>query len=189
MKKTGILTLLVITLFVFGGVTANAQKGMMGHGSPGGGKFHKGFSQGKSMIEMLELTTDQIKQVRAMRLETQKKLIPIKSDLKLARLELHEMIRNGALEAEIDRKIDQMSAIRTNIQKINVHQRLALRNMLTDEQKAKLETMPFGGRGQGGRHPRGHGPGMGMMNDDCMMFGEAPRGFRFGDSPWDNDGN
>ena len=100
MKKTGILTLLVITLFVFGGVTANAQRGM-GRGGPGGGNFHKGFSQGKSMIEMLELTTDQIKQARAMRLETQKKLIPIKSDLKLARLELHELMRSGAGKAEI----------------------------------------------------------------------------------------
>ncbi len=191
MKKTGILTLLIITLFVFGGVTANAQK-CMGHGGgPGGEKFQKGCGPGNGMMmKALELTPDQIKQAREMRLETQKKIIPIKADLKLARLELHEMMRNGASQAEIDRKIDQMSAIRTNMQKIKIHSRIAFRNMLTDEQKAKLEAMPFGGPGEGGCHPRGHGgPGMGMMDDDCMMFGDAPDTPRFGDCPWNNDGN
>ena len=186
MKKTGILTLLVITLFVFGGITASAQKGM-GHGGHPGGKFQKGLGQGHGMgmTDKLELTTDQIKKARTMRLETKKKLIPMKSELELAKLEMHELMRNGAGVAEIDKMIDQMSAIKTKMQKLKVHQRLEFRNMLTDEQKAKLETMPLGGHGRRGCNPRGHGAGMGMMNNDCMIFGDAPHS---GYSPLGNDG-
>ena len=53
----------------------------------------------------------------------------------------------------IEAKIDEMAPLRTELQKKLIEQRLAMRDVLTPEQKEKLELL----RGAGMRHHKGHG--------------------------------
>ena len=117
-----------------------------------------GFGQGDgpgilAKAEALELTTEQIKKIKAMRLDMAKEKIRLRSELELKQLELRELM--SADEPDIRRieaKIDEMAPLRTELQKKRIEHRLAVRNVLTQEQKAKLELL----RGAGLRHHKGH---------------------------------
>jgi len=172
MKTRNMIMLIVAALFIFGSVTAYAQKGMrFGHGKAG----HGPGGPGPGIECDLELTPDQIKQVQSMHVETKKKLIPLEADLKLAGLELHELIRSGANQSTIDNKIDAMAAIKTSVQKIRIGQKVQFRNMLTEEQKAKFDSRPMHHGGKGGMRD-GRGSGRGMGHGDCRFFGGGGRG-------------
>ena len=76
MKTRNILPLLVTVLFLLATVSAYAQHGM-GHGRESQEKAEHGM-QGmqKGMHECLELTAEQLKQVKEFKFEMKKKLIP-----------------------------------------------------------------------------------------------------------------
>jgi len=188
MKTRRILTLAVLTLFVLGSVAAYAQRGA-GFGR-GADRDDANFGRGERMgfAEKLDLTADQIKKMKDLHVDARKKTIPLTADLKLARLELREMIRDGASETAVDSKIDQISSIRSEIQKVRTRVHLSVVNMLTAEQKEKLETMPFGcgfGHGPGKHGSRGHG--FRMMDGDCPMIGDVSPGSPPEDLLWDED--
>jgi hypothetical protein len=138
----------------------------------------------KGLHELLELTPEQISRIADTRIEMRKKLVPLRADLELAQIELHEMIRNEASANVLDKKIDEIGTIKSEMQKIRIRHKLQFRDVLTDEQKKKLESMPghgFGmGPGHGGRCDgcRGHGRGSGhgghpfFGNDES--FGPGP---------------
>jgi hypothetical protein len=81
--------------------------------------------------------------------------------------ELHDFVTADASEAELDAKIDEMGALRTEIMKKEVHFRVEVRKLLTDEQKSQLEELrgekgpygPMGGPNKGKWHEGGYGPG------------------------------
>jgi Spy/CpxP family protein refolding chaperone len=190
MKTRRMITLTIMVLFILGSVTAYAQRGQgPGRCQPGDSDDSGWFGPGshRGIIENLDLTSEQIKKMKDANVDARKKTIPLNADLKLARLELREMIHNGAAEAQIDAKIDQVASIRSDIQKIRVRVQLGFRNMLTDEQKEKLDSMPMGfgprGPGKGGFHGRG----MGMHRDDCPLIGELPPDFQPGECLWTRD--
>ncbi|UCE19851.1 MAG: Spy/CpxP family protein refolding chaperone [Gemmatimonadota bacterium] len=102
--------------------------------------------------EALELTSEQIKKIKAMRLDMAKEKIRLRSELDLKELELRELM--SADEPDIRRieaKIDEMAPLRTELQKKRIGHRLAVRDVLTLEQREKLELM----RGPGMRHHSG----------------------------------
>jgi Spy/CpxP family protein refolding chaperone len=141
----------------------------MGHGKgmgPGGGF-------GPQMAEQLELTDAQKDQMDDMRAAHQKQMIRQRADLKIARLELRELIRGDADRATINSKIDQIGKLETDLEKARVSHRLDMRDILTPEQREKLEDLrPMMGRGlrgdcdgSGPRAPRGsRGGGFGRGN-------------------------
>jgi Spy/CpxP family protein refolding chaperone len=194
MKKALFVSIAAAAMILFGAIFAQAQQG---RGRMQDSDDKPGFGMKARMAEELDLTADQIKQIRDMRVETKRKLIPLHSEMELAQLDLHESIRSGADQATVDKKIDALSAIRTKMQKLRVQQRLQFHNMLTDEQKEKLEALPMGGfgfgdgdgpRGMGGHGMRGPGGGCGMLGSGSPMQGDAS-GPHFGDCPWiDDDG-
>lgn len=182
LTTTALALTLALALIMVTSVSAFAQKG----GGQGKGRFNDDDGRGRMrMVEALELTDEQIAAHKDMKLESEKKLIPLHADLKLARLELNEMIANDASQSSIDQKVDAVGKIRTQIQKIRVAERVQFRNSLTDEQKKKLETLPmgrgFGGRGMGGD---GDGPGFGARGGHRGMRGGGGHGT--GDCPVGN---
>jgi len=186
MKARNVIILLVAAIFVFGSVAVYAQKGM-GQGQAQRQNDDRGFGRGfgQGMQDNLDLTADQVKQAQSIRLEAQKKLIPLQSDLELARIDLHEAIRSGANQSVIDSKIDAMSVIKTKMQKIKIGQMVQFRNMLTEEQREKLDASPMMMHGGGGRGMHDGGHGMGMHDGSCRSFGSGGRGP--GDCRWFND--
>jgi len=178
MKTRNFLAIAIALFLVVGSAAANAQMGKTNRG--GEGNQGRGVGLKSGLVEELNLTSDQIKQMQESKLSMQKALIPLQSEVKLARLELQELLRKGANKSTLDQKIDEISTIKAKIQKLHMAQRVEFRDMLTAEQKSKLEAMPLhmgkNGRG-GGRGGHGHGTG---FRGDCPQPGGGPF---FGDCP------
>ncbi len=91
---------------------------------------------------MDELTPDQTKKVEAIKLESDRKITLYKADLKIKKAEYDKlMIAESPVKKDIDAKIDEMSVLKSNIQKENVNRRLSIRNELTPEQRVKFDAM------------------------------------------------
>ena len=113
-------------------------------GGPGGGGF------GMKVMDELELTKDQRKQLEDITFNFRKGIIPLRAQLQVLNLELQKMIRTDAPRKDIDAQIDQVGKLRTDIQKQAVGNRLAMRAVLTPEQREKWDNRPhMMGKGMG----------------------------------------
>lgn len=183
MKATKLITITTAILMLAFASFAAAQMGsgkMMRHGKGAG------YEMKAEMAEYLELTDEQIERHKEIRLETQKQIIPLQADLKMARLELRELMSDGAAQSAVDAKIDEIGRIRTEMQKLRVGQHMQFREVLTEEQQNKLGKMPFshGMRGRGGDCGHGRGHGAFGSRDYPMGGGGGPH---FGDCPFDDE--
>jgi Spy/CpxP family protein refolding chaperone len=103
------------------------------------------------MAAELELTKDQRKQLEDLRFNFRKGMIPMRAQLKVLNLELQKMIRSDASRKDIDGQIDQIGRLRSDIQKQSVAHRMAMKAILTPEQKEKLgDGTCMMGKGKGG---------------------------------------
>ena len=88
----------------------------------------------------LGLSAGQLQRVREIGLTSQRKAIRLRADLKLARLDLRAL-----LEAEhpdkgaIYKKLDEIGALRTKLEKNRIEARLEVRKLLNSEQQKKLQ--------------------------------------------------
>jgi Spy/CpxP family protein refolding chaperone len=144
------------------------------------------FSQpmmGREMAEQLKLTDQQISQMQALRIQHEKDMIKLRSDLALARVELKEVM----MQTKIDEnaafsKQDRISSIKGDMAKAKLQHMLSARKILTDDQLAQWRKMrpEMGRRGKrgfkgcGGMGPMGpgmmgHGPGMMMEGGQGKM--------------------
>lgn len=100
--------------------------------------------QEKRVKAKLELTQEQKEKIRDTRLDFQKQNIKLKADLKIARLELRSLMADEeADKAKIYQKIEEISALRTELAKNRVDQKMAVRDILTKEQRDKLKELRF----------------------------------------------
>ncbi|MDH4222081.1 MAG: periplasmic heavy metal sensor [candidate division Zixibacteria bacterium] len=85
------------------------------------------------------LSAEQKEKIKEITLERVKDGIRIKADLKIAQIELRELMQQDELDkAKIDRKIDEIGALRTKLQKAKFEKRMALREVLTKERLQSL---------------------------------------------------
>lgn len=118
----------------------------------------------------LNFSTEQLKTFTGMRLEFQKEMLPLRTELKAKRLELESLLLIDKLnQRKIDSVIEEMGTTRTKIQKNRIAHRLAMRDQLTEEQKALWDVMPKGIMKRGAMR--------GRMNC-CDPFGSPNRGLR-----------
>jgi Spy/CpxP family protein refolding chaperone len=121
--------------------------GDMGRGVGMGMGMRMGMS---GMAEELELTKDQRKQLEDFTVNFRKEMIPLRAQMQVMHIELQQLIRADAKRTEIDAKIDQIGKLRTDLQKKSVGLRLAMRGVLTPEQRDKWDTRPhMMGKGEG----------------------------------------
>lgn len=143
----------------------------MGHGMGMGRGMGMGMRQ--NWADQLDLTDAQKDQMRELRFKHQKEMIKQRADLRVARLELQELIRSDADRGTINSKIDEIGKLETSMEKARVANRLDMRSILTPEQREKIKDRPMMGRGM-----RGDGGGPRGMRNDCDGTGpKAPRGF------------
>jgi Spy/CpxP family protein refolding chaperone len=114
--------------------------GGMGHGM-GMGMRGPGCDLA-GMADDLELTKDQRKQIEDLTINFRKEMIPLRAQMQVMHIELQQLIRSDAKRTEIDAKIDQIGKLRTDLQKKSVGQRLAMRAVLTPEQREKANDRP-----------------------------------------------
>jgi len=83
----------------------------------------------------LGLSPEQREKIRSTALEGRKDEIRLSSDLKIAHLELRELMQQDNLDkAKINKKLDEIGALRTKLQKAKFERKMALRDVLTKEQ-------------------------------------------------------
>ncbi len=140
---------------------------MMGQGHRGEGGQQLGRLL--QMADELNLTQEQKDSITKMQKTFGVERIDLKANLEKAELELRNLRMSKASDAEILAAIDKVGQHRTDMQKMMFRHRQAIKNILTDEQQAKLKDMrqqrfnkdcPMGsGMGQG---KQGGGRGQGM---------------------------
>ncbi len=104
-------------------------------GAPGGGIGHI-----MAMADMLELSDQQVDQLKESMVAFQMERIDQQAELQKARLHLRMLKHDSdASEAAVMKAIDKMSQLRAELQKMKYRHHKSMKSVLTDEQKAKLE--------------------------------------------------
>ncbi len=114
---------------------------------------------GKSPLEELGLSDAQKSQIHQIMLDTRKKNIDVGAKLKLAGIELHELMRAETPDqAKINAKISEVSKLRETLMRNGIEAKLAVQKILTPEQRKKMQ------EARPGMFGRGHRGGPGMMH-------------------------
>jgi len=90
----------------------------------------------------LKITKDQREKMRQIRQDTKKQNIPLEADVQLKRIELQELMRaDNPSKDKIAAKVKEIDAIKTQIKINRLHSRIDVRNVLTKEQRDKMQEM------------------------------------------------
>ncbi len=128
--------------------------------------------------EKLGLSAEQKDQIHKIMLDTRKRNIEAEAKGKIARIELHELLSaDSPDQKKLDAKIAELTQFHGTMLRSHVETMLAIKKVLTAEQRAKLkELRPMMGFG---RHNRmggfGHGPGAMGPRHMGPRPGAAPR--------------
>ncbi len=95
-----------------------------------------------NMPDDLNLTKDQMDKIKKIRSNAKKANIPLHSDVQLKHLELKDLMDSDSPDkAAVAGKIKEIDALRTQIKLNHMNARIDCRNVLTKEQKEKLEQL------------------------------------------------
>jgi len=139
--KTKII-ILSIAAFMTAGTVSQAQHELGFHGYE-----QKRLAQVQEKQDpgsFLNLTEDQQNQMKRLRLEHQKEVKPLINQLRENRAHYKTLLSADQPDIkEINKSIDEFTAIRNEMQKSGVSFKLEMRNILTDDQKQILEDHRF----------------------------------------------
>lgn len=147
--KKSLMIVLASSLLLGGSVFAQNQRG------PGK----------ENHMQPLELTVEQREQIEDLRFDQQENMIDIRAKLEKQELELRKLERaNSPNQKKIHAQIDKLGATRTEMAKLKADHRLAVHELLNEEQREQLKAMPRSGKGhgkmkQGGYHGNRRGRG------------------------------
>jgi Spy/CpxP family protein refolding chaperone len=115
------------------------------------------------MVDMLDLTEDQSAKIEKIRLDALKKTTELQNQIREKRAKLISLqtADNADMKA-IDKLIDEIAALRTQIQKVNAKKHQDIRNLLTADQKVIFDknfSSRGCGHGRAGKGNRGGGNG------------------------------
>lgn len=140
-----------------------------------GRTFGRGHGRSARLLAMLDndrvksalgLTDDQSNRLRQIVVDTQKNNIKTRADMAVRGIELRELLRADNPDRDaVMKKLDEISALRSDVMKQDVQALLSAKSVLTPEQQKKIRTYMesrrasefMGGRGSGRQEA---GPGM-----------------------------
>ncbi len=193
----GIEFLVVLVGFVFFLGSAQAQmfdhSGMMGKSSKKESQGHGKGDYGKKgygghpfdierFKEKLKLSDEQYEKMKGVRSNYRKDMIKRKADLKIAEIELWELIDSEDLNiGKIEKKLKQVEGFKTEMMLSRIKTLGETKKVLSKEQYEKFRKMGFrsmshrmGRHGMMDEMGSGHGGGMGM-HPGGMMGGMHPK--------------
>jgi len=87
----------------------------------------------------LGLSAEQTQRVEEIRLKSERKAIKLKADLKLAQLDLRSLLQKDYPDkGAVYKKVEEIGALRTRLEKNRIDTRLEVHNLLSPEQRKKL---------------------------------------------------
>lgn len=185
MKTNKITTsILAIVLLVGMSLSASAQRGQRGQGY-GYQNSGQGFNQNRQFAgncAYMQLSEDQLAQVTKLQLTLKENNLSLHNELGVMRAQM-QALRTGDKQnlKDISNLIDDMSATQAQIRKNTAKHQLAVRALLTDDQKVMFDARQ-GNRGNRGN--RSFGSCKGGMNKGNMGHrgnrGNSMRGNRGG---------
>lgn len=142
---------------------------------------HQGMKmQGMKMAEGLNLTDEQINNIKDIRYNFQKAVIGLRADLQTSRLELrHQMMQDKPDQQQISLLVDKIGETQKQLLKQEIDRKLAVKAILTPEQLKKFLQMREG-RMDGRMEGRMGGRKEGRMRG--RMEGKMDRGSNFPDA-------
>ncbi len=143
MKKINfnLVIALFAMIFLFSNSAIFAQEGKKGEKD--GKENPKHFKEHRKEMRGLNLTDDQKAKIEKLAVAHLKEMTGLKNQLKEKRAHLITItqVDNPDMNA-INKTIDEIGAMRTDVQKKQVAHRLEVRKLLTDEQKIRFDAMP-----------------------------------------------
>jgi Spy/CpxP family protein refolding chaperone len=155
MKRNFILLSVAVFVLVLTGF-ALAQMEAKG---PQNGPRHRMLREHEpGMYARLELTDAQKEQIEKLRTEHAKKVLPLRNELGELRAELRTLSTVDKVNMnDIDKKIDEMGKVQTELMKERAAHRQQIRSLLTDEQRVKFDShFGHGLKGRGGMRMNRH---------------------------------
>lgn len=150
-----------------------ARRGMgrMGGGRMGGGMGMGGMGRTPLDLSQLNLTEEQKTKIKSMRAEVQAKAKQCQQNLKARKQELRDLFFDPvASEKQIRAKHAEVRQAQEQAETLMVDDFIAIRQVLTAEQKKQLPMLKPGMRARGGRDGGGPLPGPGGQG----AFGRGP---------------
>ena len=159
MKK--ILTLAVVLLMAAGLAWAQCPMGQgKGGESKGGAMMEQGGMRGgeaqgmgrgqwwenPEVAKNLGLTADQTEKIDQLALKHRKEMVKLQADLKIARMELQDLIENTASDTDIRKKANELKLLNNKEHDGMIEHMLEVRKVLTPEQQKKLKAEKMGMR-------------------------------------------
>jgi len=147
-----------LTIPVLGGLTASQLQAQIGGGS-GMGDGPRG-DRAEHLIETLDLSNDQVSQIRAIREGGREAMQALHDNLRAERETLHDLMAGTASDAELRAQYEDIQTLHRQVADQRFENMLAVRNVLTPEQRTELaERMAqrrddFRGRFEGRRGDR-----------------------------------
>jgi Spy/CpxP family protein refolding chaperone len=166
-KLTSVSVFALSTLLMVG-LNAQPRRGQ----GPGQG-LNQGFGRA-NFQSALNLSEEQQDQMKTLRIEHQKAMRPLKNKI----IELKAQNRTLMSESEVDIKgvnknIDEQTALSNKIQKLQAEHKLAVREILTDEQEMMIASR------SGKRGMPGYGRHSGYSKGQGSGYYHGPRGRGF----------
>lgn len=150
MKTKRLLSSLLLSLLVLVGTVAMAQN-RDGNRSKG----DRGQRGSSDKMTYLNLTEDQQATAKTLFTEMQEGMTPLKLDVKEKKVQMDKlMIADQPDEKAIYAKVDEMSDIRAQMQKLKIENKLKLRAILDADQKVLFDAKQTGKRKSKGRNGR-----------------------------------
>jgi Spy/CpxP family protein refolding chaperone len=146
-------SLIIIMMIAAMSMTTNVWAQGRGAAKGQGGKKGAPAMQMKKMLP--DLTDDQVKKIKSLRMEMMKKITPMKAELQELKAHLHTLSIAEKVDMEaINKTIDRMGAIRTKMMMIRAKFQQDVRAVLNEEQRiifdSKADNMM--GHGMKGHH-------------------------------------
>jgi len=109
------------------------------HQMPGMGRGQ--WWENPMVVKELGLSEAQSKQIDDLSLKHRKDIVKLEADIKIAEMDLWNLIGDNGSEADIRKKAKELSQLREKIQEMRIDHMLSLRKILTSEQQKKLKEL------------------------------------------------
>lgn len=130
------------------------------------------------MASIPDLTPDQMDKMDAMRVTHMKTVLPIRTDIQVAEIEMDALWRADKLDSKkIVAKVSEIGGLRQKLELAMVNHRIDMHNLMTPDQRKAMRKMHMG-RGRGMMRGQGRGMGHGMKGGMKGAGAPGPMGQR-----------